>query len=73
MDILLLDCPSVLFKLFQPPLRRLSLPLPLPLCLPLSLRTVFVSEQVTSLTPRQAREAKRTAGRHSGGARFKAS
>lgn len=71
MDILLLDCPSVLFKLFQPPLCRLSLPLPL--YLPLSLCTVFVSEQVTSLTPRQAREAKRTAGRHSGGARFKAS
>lgn len=28
MDILLLDCPSVLFKLFQPPSRRLPLSLP---------------------------------------------
>lgn len=48
MDILLLDCPSVLFKLFQPPLH----PPPPSLC------TVFVSKQVTSLTPRQAREWK---------------
>lgn len=61
MDILLLDCPSVLFKLFQPPSRRL--PLSLPSSLPPSLRAaVFVSEQVTSLTPRQAREAKRSPG-----------
>lgn len=70
MDILLLDCPSVLFKLFQPPSRRLPLS-PSLLCAP----AVFVSEQVTSLTPRQAREAKRSPSRHRGGrgARLKAS